>query len=100
MTENVPRIPHAAATVSEMASIRRTAIDRSWNMGKPRLRDRYPQIPRKCLTTDCFWEQDRRAATFRRSTLLGRMAAARQRHCQFLGLNGRSARDGAVGQDV
>jgi hypothetical protein len=34
MIENVPRIPQAAATVSEMASIRRAAIDRSWNMGK------------------------------------------------------------------
>src|SRR4030081_1396693 len=33
MIEKVPRIPHAAATVSEMASISRAAIDRSLNMG-------------------------------------------------------------------
>src|ERR1700693_5875259 len=51
-TEKVPRIPQATATVSEMARIRRAAIDRSLNMGTPNLRGRkIRKSPRKCLTT-------------------------------------------------
>ena len=39
------------ATVSEMARIRRTAIDRILNMGEPKLQERSSQVPGNCLTT-------------------------------------------------
>src|SRR5882757_6979241 len=46
-TENVPRIPQATATVSEIARISRAAIDRSLNMGIPKLRETIPETPKK-----------------------------------------------------
>jgi hypothetical protein len=46
----VPRIPQAAATVSEIASIKRAAIDRTLNM-ETKLRERRAEVPRKYLTT-------------------------------------------------
>jgi hypothetical protein len=46
-------MPQAAATVSEMASIRRPAIDRSWNMETVALGQSATEVPRKCLTTAC-----------------------------------------------
>src|SRR5882672_4138603 len=47
-TENVPRIPQATATVSEIARISRAAIDRSLNMGIPELREQtIPETPRR-----------------------------------------------------
>jgi hypothetical protein len=50
MTENVPRIPQANATVNEMARIRRAEIDRSLNMRAPKLRERrISERPRKWL---------------------------------------------------
>src|SRR4030081_2591373 len=46
-TENVPRIPQPTARVSEIARISRAAIDRSLNMGIPKLRETIPETPKK-----------------------------------------------------
>src|SRR5229473_4258439 len=39
-TEKVPRIPQTTATVTEIVRISRTEIDRSLNMGTPKLRQK------------------------------------------------------------
>jgi transcription initiation factor TFIIIB Brf1 subunit/transcription initiation factor TFIIB len=50
MIEKVPRTPQATATVSEIARISRAAIDRSLNMGIPKLRvTMSSENPRKYL---------------------------------------------------
>src|SRR5450432_1964755 len=89
--EKVPRTPQATATVSEMARIRRAAIDRSLNMRAPKLREREAsEVPRKSLTT----APDRQAVILRVAARTQALAALQKRR-----LGCRTARHRTGAQD-